>query len=101
MSCRFPARGWCCGRKTGKTLEPVEDITIDVDDAYSGVVIEKLTGARKGELTGMRQAGGGKTRITALVPSRGLIGYHGEFLTDTRGTGVLNRIFTAGCRIRA
>ncbi len=80
-------------QENGQTLEPVEDITIDVDDAYSGVVIEKLTGARKGELTGMRQAGGGKTRITALVPSRGLIGYHGEFLTDTRGTGVLNRIF--------
>ena len=55
-------------------------------------MIEKLTGARKGELTEMRQQSG-KTRIIAHVPSRGLIGYQGEFLTDTRGTGVLNRVF--------
>jgi len=73
--------------------EPVEEATIDVDDEYSGVVIEKLTGARKGELVEMKPAGAGKTRIVAHVPSRGLIGYHGEFLTDTRGTGVLNRVF--------
>ena len=77
----------------GKMLEPVEEATIDVDDEYSGAVIEKLTGARKGELVEMRPAGVGKTRIIAHVPSRGLIGYHGEFLTDTRGTGVLNRVF--------
>ncbi|MEM6309031.1 MAG: translational GTPase TypA [Pseudomonadota bacterium] len=77
----------------GQTLEPVEEVTIDVDDDYSGVVIEKLTGARKGEMTEMKPAGSGKTRIVAHVPSRGLIGYHGEFLTDTRGTGVLNRVF--------
>ncbi|MCV2891981.1 translational GTPase TypA [Lentibacter sp. XHP0401] len=77
----------------GKTLEPIEEATIDVDDEYSGVVIEKLTGGRKGELVEMRPAGAGKTRIIAHVPSRGLIGYHGEFLTDTRGTGVLNRVF--------
>jgi GTP-binding protein len=77
----------------GKTLEPIEEATIDVDDEYSGAVIEKLTGARKGELVEMRPAGAGKTRIIAHVPSRGLIGYHGEFLTDTRGTGVLNRVF--------
>ncbi|WP_417205365.1 translational GTPase TypA [Antarctobacter sp.] len=77
----------------GKTLEPVEEATIDVDDEYSGAVIEKLTGVRKGELVEMRPAGAGKTRIIAHVPSRGLIGYHGEFLTDTRGTGVLNRVF--------
>jgi GTP-binding protein len=56
-------------------------------------VIEKLTGPRKGEMTDMRPSGTGKTRIMALVPSRGLIGYQGEFLTDTRGTGVLNRVF--------
>jgi len=67
--------------------------TIDVDDEYSGAVIEKITGVRKGELVEMKQAGAGKTRIIAHVPSRGLIGYHGEFLTDTRGTGVLNRVF--------
>ncbi len=74
-------------------LEPVEEVTIDVDDDYSGVVIEKITGSRKGELIEMRPAGVGKTRIIAHVPSRGLIGYQGEFLTDTRGTGVLNRVF--------
>ena len=77
----------------GQRLEPVEEVTIDVDDEYSGVVIEKLTGVRKGEMTEMKPAGAGKTRIIAHVPSRGLIGYHGEFLTDTRGTGVLNRVF--------
>jgi GTP-binding protein len=77
----------------GKTMEPVEEATIDVDDEYSGAVIEKITGARKGELVEMKPAGAGKTRIVAHVPSRGLIGYHGEFLTDTRGTGVLNRVF--------
>ena len=77
----------------GQRLEPVEEVTIDVDDEFSGAVIEKITGARKGELAEMRPAGVGKTRIIAHVPSRGLIGYHGEFLTDTRGTGVLNRVF--------
>ena len=76
----------------GQRLEPIEEVTIDVDDEYSGAVIEKITGARKGEMTEMRQQGG-KTRIIATIPSRGLIGYHGEFLTDTRGTGVLNRVF--------
>ncbi|MFY0310844.1 translational GTPase TypA [Leisingera sp. D0M16] len=77
----------------GVKMEPIEEATIDVDDEYSGAVIEKLTGARKGELVEMKPAGAGKTRIIAHVPSRGLIGYHGEFLTDTRGTGVLNRVF--------
>ncbi|KPP84613.1 MAG: GTP-binding protein TypA/BipA [Rhodobacteraceae bacterium HLUCCO07] len=77
----------------GQRLEPVEEVTIDVDDDYTGAVIEKITGPRKGELIEMKPAGAGKTRIIAHVPSRGLIGYHGEFLTDTRGTGVLNRVF--------
>ncbi|MCO6382306.1 translational GTPase TypA [Oceanicola sp. 502str15] len=77
----------------GQRLEPIEEATIDVDDEHSGAVIEKLTGPRKGELVEMKPAGAGKTRIIAHVPSRGLIGYHGEFLTDTRGTGVLNRVF--------
>ena len=77
----------------GKKLEPIEEVTIDVDDVYSGVVIEKITGTRRGELVEMKPAGAGKTRIVAHVPSRGLIGYQGEFLTDTRGTGVLNRVF--------
>jgi GTP-binding protein len=73
--------------------EPIEEATIDVDDEYTGAVVEKLTGPRKGELVEMKPAGAGKTRIIAHVPSRGLIGYHGEFLTDTRGSGILNRLF--------
>ncbi|MGY6549856.1 MAG: translational GTPase TypA [Roseinatronobacter sp.] len=77
----------------GQRLEPVEEVTIDVDDDYTGAVIEKITGPRKGDLVEMKPAGAGKTRIIAHVPSRGLIGYHGEFMTDTRGTGVLNRVF--------
>jgi GTP-binding protein len=77
----------------GQRLEPVEEVIVDVDDDYTGAVIDKLTGERKGDLVEMRPAGAGKTRIVAHVPSRGLIGYHGQFLTDTRGTGVLNRIF--------
>ncbi|WP_022707609.1 MULTISPECIES: translational GTPase TypA [Paracoccus] len=81
------------GEENGERIEPVEEVIIDVDDDYTGVVIEKLTGDRKGEMVDMRPAGVGKTRIVAHVPSRGLIGYHGEFMTDTRGNGVLNRIF--------
>jgi len=77
----------------GERLEPVEEVVIDVDDEFSGVVIDKLTGERRGDLVEMRPAGVGKTRVIAHVPSRGLIGYHGQFMTDTRGTGVLNRIF--------
>ena len=77
----------------GVKYEPIEEVTIDVDDEYTGVVVEKLTGPRKGDLVEMKPAGAGKTRIIAHVPSRGLIGYQGEFLTDTRGSGVLNRIF--------
>ncbi len=79
--------------ENGQKLEPIEEVTIDVDDDYTGVVVEKLTGPRKGELVEMKPAGAGKTRIVAYVPSRGLIGYQGEFMTDTRGTGVLNRVF--------
>jgi GTP-binding protein len=76
----------------GQRQEPLEEVFVDVDEEYSGVVVEKMT-LRKAELTGMRPSGGGKTRITFLAPSRGLIGYHGEFLTDTRGTGLMNRVF--------
>ncbi|PZQ99512.1 MAG: translational GTPase TypA [Cereibacter sphaeroides] len=79
--------------ENGERMEPIEEVTIDVDDEYSGAVIDKLTGERKGDLAEMKPAGVGKTRIIAHVPSRGLIGYQGQFLTDTRGTGVLNRIF--------
>ncbi len=81
--------------ENGERLEPLEEVTIDVDDNYFGAVIEKLTGARKGDLTEMKPAGNGRTRIIALVPSRGLIGYQGEFLTDTRGTGIINRVFNS------
>jgi GTP-binding protein len=77
----------------GARHEPIEEVIVDVDDEYSGAVIDKLTGERKGDLVEMKPAGVGKTRIIAHVPSRGLIGYQGQFLTDTRGTGVLNRIF--------
>ena len=65
---------------------------IDVDDEYAGTVIEKMA-IRKAEMTDMRPSGGGKTRITFSAPQRGLIGYHGEFLSDTRGTGIMNRLF--------
>ncbi len=76
----------------GTLLEPIEEVMIDVDDEFSGIVIDKLT-QRKGELKDLRQSGVGKTRITFSIPTRGLIGYYGEFLTDTRGTGIMNRIF--------
>jgi GTP-binding protein len=76
----------------GERLEPIEEVTVDVDDPYTGVVIDKIS-QRKGEMQDMRPTGAGKTRIVFNAPSRGLIGYHGEFLTDTRGTGVMNRMF--------
>ena len=78
--------------ENGKRTEPYETVVIDVDDDYSGTVVEKMQ-RRKAELTDMRPSGGGKTRITFSAPSRGLIGYHGEFLSDTRGTGTMNRLF--------
>ena len=77
---------------TGQQLEPIEEIVVDVDEEYTGVVVEKMA-QRKGELTEMRPSGGGKSRLVFLAPSRGMIGYHGEFLTDTRGTGIMNRLF--------
>jgi GTP-binding protein len=78
--------------ETGRRLEPIEEVVIDVDEGYAGVVVEKVS-QRKGELKDMRPSGGGKTRLVFHAPSRGLIGYHGEFLTDTRGTGVMHRLF--------
>lgn len=75
-------------------LEPFEDVTIDVDEAYTGAVLEKLTGEKRGQITAMKPARGGKTRITAKVPARGLIGYNNVFLTDTRGTGILAHVFS-------
>ncbi|MDE3060191.1 MAG: translational GTPase TypA [Pseudomonadota bacterium] len=76
----------------GEKLEPIEEAVIDVDDEHTGVVVDKIS-QRKGEMVDMRPSGGGKTRIIFHVPSRGLIGYQGEFLTDTRGTGIINRLF--------
>lgn len=78
--------------ENGVKLEPYEEVTVDVDDAFTGAVIEKMTD-RKAELTDMRPSGVGKTRILFKAPSRGLIGYQSQFLTDTRGTGLMNRIF--------
>lgn len=78
--------------ENGNDLEPIEDVVIDVDDEFSGVVIEKMT-KRKGMITEMKPSGAGKSRITFSAPSRGLIGYLSEFRTDTRGTGIMNRIF--------
>ncbi|MDB5377479.1 MAG: typA [Rubritepida sp.] len=72
--------------------EPFEEVLVDVDDAFTGVVVEKLS-LRKAQMQDMRPSGVGKTRITFIMPSRGLIGYHSEFLTDTRGTGIMNRLF--------
>ena len=76
----------------GGREEPYETVVIDVDEEHSGTVVEKMA-IRKAEMTDMRPSGGGKTRITFSAPSRGLIGYHGEFLSDTRGTGIMNRLF--------
>ena len=79
--------------ENGEKLEPTEEVVIDVDDEFSGVVIEKMT-KRKATITEMKASGNGKTRIVFSAPSRGLIGYLSEFRTDTRGTGVMNRVFS-------
>ena len=76
----------------GHLLEPMEQAVIDVPDEFSGIVIEKLS-FRKGELQGLSRSNGGYTRLEFLIPSRGLIGYRGEFMTDTKGNGILNTIF--------
>ena len=73
----------------GHKLEPMERVYVDVDDEFSGTVIQKLS-ERKGELQGMSTNAAGSTRLEFMIPSRGLIGYRGEFLTDTKGTGVMN-----------
>ena len=77
---------------TGQRLEPIEEVVIDVDEEYTGAVVEALS-MRKATLQDMRPSGGGKQRLIFLCPSRGLIGYHGDFMTQTRGTGVMNRLF--------
>ena len=78
--------------ETGKRLEPIEEVIVDVDEEHSGIVVQKLS-ERRGELTEMRPSGGGRQRLVFHVPTRGLIGYQGELLTDTRGTAVMNRLF--------
>jgi GTP-binding protein len=78
--------------ETGKRLEPIEEVVIDVDEEFAGAVVDKL-GQRRGELVEMRPTGGDKQRLTLHAPTRALIGYHAEFMTDTRGTGVMNRVF--------
>jgi GTP-binding protein len=78
--------------KSGQRQEPIEEVIIDVDQEFAGIVVDKMS-RRKAELQEMRPSGGGKLRLSFLVPTRGLIGYHGEFLTDTRGSGVMSRLF--------
>lgn len=78
--------------ENGNRLEPIEEIQIDVDDEFVGTVVDSMN-QRKSEMQDMRPSGGGKTRIIFLTPSRGLIGYHGQFLTETRGTGIMSRVF--------
>ena len=76
----------------GELLEPIEEVVIDVDEEHTGVVVQKLS-ERKGEMIEMRPSGGGRVRLVFHAPTRGLIGYQGELLTDTRGTAVMNRLF--------
>jgi GTP-binding protein len=78
--------------ETGAREEPMEEVLVDVDEPFSGIVVEKMS-RRKGVMQDMRPSGGGKVRLTFSIPSRGLIGYHNEFLTDTRGSGIMNRLF--------
>jgi GTP-binding protein len=79
---------------SGDLLEPIEEVVVDVDEEHSGVVVQKLA-ERKGEMIEMRPSGGGRVRLIFYAPTRGLIGYQGELLTDTRGTAVMNRLFHA------
>src|SRR3954451_3897081 len=76
----------------GRRVEPIEEVVVDVDEEFAGVVVEKMS-RRKAEMQEMRPSGGGKLRLTFFGPTRGLIGYQGEFLADTRGTGVMSRLF--------
>ena len=80
--------------KTGEPLEPIEEVVIDLDEEHSGIVVQKMS-ERKAELIEMRPSGGGRQRLVFYAPTRGLIGYQGELLTDTRGTAIMNRLFHA------
>jgi GTP-binding protein len=78
--------------ESGQRQEPIEEVAVDVDEGFAGVVVEEM-GRRRGELMDMKPSGGHKLRLRFLAPTRGLIGYHGQFLTDTRGTGIMYRLF--------
>ncbi|WP_333794555.1 translational GTPase TypA [Hyphomicrobium sp.] len=80
--------------ETGARLEPIEEVIIDVDDGHTGIIVQKLS-ERKGELLEMRPSGGGRTRMVFHVPTRSLLGYQAELLSDTRGTAVMNKVFHA------
>jgi GTP-binding protein len=79
---------------SGELLEPIEEVVIDVDEEHAGIVVQKLS-ERKAEMVEMRPSGGGRVRLIFYAPTRGLIGYQGDLLTDTRGTAVMNRLFHA------
>jgi GTP-binding protein len=78
--------------QTGDLMEPIEEVVIDLDEEHSGIVVQKMS-ERKAELVEMRPSGGGRQRLVFFAPTRGLIGYQGELLTDTRGTAIMNRLF--------
>ncbi|MBP0651093.1 translational GTPase TypA, partial [Mycobacterium tuberculosis] len=77
---------------TGDLLEPIEEVVVDVDEEHSGVVVQKMS-ERKADMVEMRPSGGGRQRLIFYAPTRGLIGYQSELLTDTRGTAIMNRLF--------
>jgi GTP-binding protein len=79
---------------TGERLEPIEEVIVDVDEAYSGIVVQKLS-ERRAEMRDMRSSGAGRQRLMFHAPTRGLIGYQGELMSDTRGTAIMNRLFHA------
>ncbi|MBV9429004.1 MAG: translational GTPase TypA [Bradyrhizobiaceae bacterium] len=79
---------------SGELMEPIEEVTIDLDEEFSGIVVQKLS-ERRAEMMAMRPSGGGRLRLVFHAPTRGLIGYQGELLSDTRGTAVFNRVFHA------
>src|ERR1044072_8805066 len=78
--------------EAGELEEPIEEVGIDVDEIHSGVVVQKMSG-RKADMTELKPSGGGRVRLVFYAPTRGLIGYQGELLTDTRGTAIMNRLF--------
>ena len=95
------ARKWFTRPVTmAKNLEPIEEVVIDVDDEHSGVVVQKMS-ERKAEMLEMKPSGAGRTRLVFDAPTRGLIGYQGELLSDTRGTAIMNRVFKEYGRTRA